>query len=283
MRFAICISGELRTFGLTSWSLEDRLIRPTERGGAAVDLFFHVYSDSSALERAGEVSIRSLPGVRAAVVVPHAAWRNVTAATYGEALTGHVSSLHASFASQWSKVHLSFKLAFRYAPTPDYYAAFVRTRPDLIYLVPFNLAREHRLRSRQAAAGEYLLSLSCLLGEGFARPAVSDKFMMLTPAAAAQYARLPAAHELHSGVAGCCEEWLASRLQRMRVFEPPGRVTSPARECLRAPGQLTRPERTHLSRATARLSPADEDHPVRGCGHSTRGLADLPRGLAASL
>ena len=157
--FAICLSGSLRTFSLVVWTLKHRLIHPTEQAGGHIDLFIHVWSDGSHLERAGEASIYSLPEVQGAVVEPMADWQNRTSALFGWT-TKHARDcapqvcrprwFNLKLASQWRKVYLSFMLAFQHSPSANYYTACVRTRPDLLYLVPFNLGEMGRILTYSA-------------------------------------------------------------------------------------------------------------------------------------
>ena len=150
MRFAVCVCGDLRGFAHIAWALEQRLIAPTVRGGAQVDLFFHLWSDGSPLERDGVAAARSLPGAVSIVVEQTERRRNLTAATYGwhPDRRMHASGSFESFRSQWRKVSLCFADAFaharqRAASGAAYYDAYVRTRADTLHLVEYDLSADH--------------------------------------------------------------------------------------------------------------------------------------------
>jgi hypothetical protein len=117
------VSGDLRTFAGVAWSLEQRLVRATQGGGALVDLFFHVWSSGTPLDVAGEAELRALArrhvdgggdgdsAVVARVVVEDTAARPALVAEfYGESGLSDPrqmarASSRASFFSQWRKAN----------------------------------------------------------------------------------------------------------------------------------------------------------------------------------
>lgn len=233
-RFAICTTGDIRGFARLAPPLEQRLLLPTKSGGgAAVDLFFHVWSDGSPLEQQGERAMRELPQTTGIVVEPTAMRRNLTAATFGwpEHVRMQGGGSFEAFRSQWRKVHLCFAMAFAHAAamttnsgtTGPYYAAYVRTRADFLQLVPHDLAAEHQSMAARALSmtsgksSEYLVMQHCLAPWPLS---VSDQWFVATPKTASGISALPLPRE-----PSCCHEWMEHRLQSMGVVE--GAVTNP--------------------------------------------------------
>lgn len=251
MRFAICVAGDLRGFASLAWSFERRLIAPTLTAGAAVDCFFHVWSDGSALEAEGELRARKLACLVGVVIEPKRQWANLTKATYGwsptASIDGSAGGMEA-FRSQWRKVHLAVAMALNHAASTSkqsatYYDAYIRTRPDMLHLAAHNLAAEHLRMSRLAAAlgsgrtdngAEYVAMQHCLAPWPLPAP---DAWWVATPKAAVSLAELPRKSE-----PGCCEHWMKHRLQAMGVAELPpeeaasDRISAAPRPCVR--GQL---------------------------------------------
>ena len=79
----MCVVGDVRGFARVAWALEQRLLAPTARGGGHVDVFFHLWSDGSALELEGVAAARRLPGTVRVVVESTQHRSNLTASTYG--------------------------------------------------------------------------------------------------------------------------------------------------------------------------------------------------------
>ena len=228
LRFAVCISGDVRGFARVHRALEDNLLSPTRSSGATIDLFGHVWCDGSALENEGVQVMRRV--ATRIVVEPTEQRRALTAATYGWG-AAHASSSFENFRSQWRKVYLAFRLAAEYAAlNKQTFDAYVRTRPDMLHLAPHNLAAEHNMfvASAYGVSGqlEYVATQDCLAPWPLAVP---DQWAVATPELASAYAALPTA-----GEPDCCERWLEFRLVRgMRVFpsssdEDPSRFRPPS-------------------------------------------------------
>lgn len=225
MRFAVCVCGDVRGFANLAWAFEARLLKPTTAAGSTVDIFAHIWMDGSRLEREGEeVLRRRIGGVIGLVVEPTEQRQNLTASSYGwpPSRRMHASGSFEAFRSQWRKVTLCLHMAFahamlqRPATTMSYYDAYVRTRCDMLHLVPHDLGREHSAMSARAQSltgrAEYVAMQACLAP----RPSpVSDAWLVATPGAARFLAALPRPDEPE-----CCERWLSHRLQNsMRIFD----------------------------------------------------------------
>ena len=156
------------------------------------------------------------------VVEPTAHRRNLTASTYGwnhhQASATSRSGSFESFRSQWRKVHLCFREAFAHSRAPGGapYDAFVRSRADMLHLVEYNLADDHRrmlARVQSLGRSGYVAMQAC------AAPfpmSVSDIWFVATPSAAFALAALPTPDE-----PPCCERWMEHRLLSMGTAEPP--------------------------------------------------------------
>ena len=122
-RFAICVSGDLRTLSGVAWSLHTHVIVPTVAGGAAgADTFFHVWSSGSAMDAAGEAAARAVPGVVDVVVERAELKTSLVRSVYGHAPPRIVAMASKQgsedwdrFRSQWRKVSLAFRLAMEHA------------------------------------------------------------------------------------------------------------------------------------------------------------------------
>ena len=162
-------------------------------------------------------------------------------------------STNDPFLSQWRKVSLAFALAFEHARTnrlslryddTRFYDAFVRARPDTLYLVAHDLAADHLkmstmamsyARRRQETMAEYIATQHCLAAPELPVP---DAWLVATPRAAKALAELPRASE-----PSCCEHWVKQRLLGMGTTELPAHEQSeaeaPPRACARANSKLT--------------------------------------------
>ena len=240
-RFAVCISGDLRAFAGLAWTLDVRLLQSTR---AAVHVFAHVWTSGSPLDQAGEAMLTSMPELKRAVVENEVASGNLTADAYGGDarlnLPHHSNQGFYAFRSQWRKVHLSFRLAFEHAAaergimardmpfreladaTGDYYGAYVRTRADMYYVVPLDLAAEHATimkgLERRGWGSQYFATQACITVE-----AVPDSWMIATPRAAAAYAALPTHLETR-----VMEAFMYERMTDLAAFEWPDVATCPS-------------------------------------------------------
>lgn len=232
-RFAVCVCGDVRGFSRIAWALESRLLEPTRRSGGEVDLFFHVWSDGSPLEQMGVAAMQHMPRAVHISVEPTSERLNLTAATYswGNSRRMAASGSFESFRSQWRKVHLCFAAAHAHARSMGLeYDAYVRTRADILHLVEYDLATDHRRMTHRARIGgsaEYVAMQACLSPWP---TAVQDQWFVATPTAAQAIAELPTQEE-----PPCCEAWMEHRLQSTGVVEPPeGADAGHPSACLRA-------------------------------------------------
>ncbi len=153
-RFAIEVSGGLRSFLTTAWSFEQLVLGANPPD--SVDVFWHLWVNSSLpLHRECLRVIRAWPQTRAVVTEEFADRAEVM---QRERAT-------TPFRSQHRKIRLAHELADAHSrATGARYDAIVRTRPDLVYHGALDLGEFHRSYARAAAGGHYFVVPNCAHG-----------------------------------------------------------------------------------------------------------------------